>query len=269
MRSKAHYGGHPIHPMLVGFPIAFIFSAAVADIAGLFFPWRTAWPVGACTSIAAIVTGIAAGVPGFIDYLYVVPPRSSGKRRATWHMAVNLVVLGLVAIGLLFRNWDSFEPGIATVVLEVAAAGLVSWSGWMGGTLVYRNQIGVDHRYAHAGKWKEQVVEGAPGSWGTLEGADALKAGQMILVRANGRRIVVARTDQGFAAFDDRCSHRGGSLAGGLLACDIVSCPWHGSQFALTNGSVLAGPAEQPIAVFRVEESDGQVRLQIPASETP
>lgn len=265
MRSKAHYGGHPIHPMMIGFPIAFIFGAAVADVVGMIGGWQLGWSIGACLSVAAVVTGLAAGIPGFIDYFYVVPPNSSGKRWATWHMAVNLVVLAVVAIGCVFRDWDTLQPGIATVVLEVAAAGLVTWSGWMGGTLVYREQIGVDHRYANAGKWREKVVEGAPGTWSTIDGAEELKVGQMMLVHANGRRIVVARTDKGFAAFDDRCSHRGGSLAGGVLACGTVCCPWHGSQFALADGSVKAGPAEQPISIFAVEESGGSVRLQIPS----
>ena len=50
--------------------------------------------------------------------------------------------------------------------MEAAGLGLMTYGGWMGGTLVYRNQIGVDHRYARAGKWKEATVTG------TLAGAD-------------------------------------------------------------------------------------------------
>ena len=264
MRSKANLKSHPIHPMLVGFPIAFIYGAALFDVAGQVLDWHAGWSVGGCLSVAAVVTGLAAGIPGFIDYLYVVPPRSSAKRRATWHMVVNVSSLGVIAIGWLFRNWDTFEPQMIAVVCEVAAGVLVTVGGWMGGTLAYRNQIGVDHRYAQAGKWREQVVNGEPGTMAVIEGAETLKTGQMMLVRAGGRRIVVARTEKGFAAFDDHCTHRGGSLAGGVLACETVCCPWHGSQFSVTDGSVQSGPAERSIPVFKVEHSGGQVRVQIP-----
>ena len=52
------------------------------------------------------------------------------------------------------------------MLLEAAGVGLLTAGGWMGGTLVNRNQIGVDHRYAHAGKWQEQEVEARPGQAG-------------------------------------------------------------------------------------------------------
>ena len=250
--------------MLVGFPIAFIYGAVGFDIAAHVADWMAGWTVGACLSVAAVVTGLAAGVPGLVDYIYVVPPRSSGKRRATWHMLVNVSALGVMALGWLFRDWDTFRPQLITVLFEGAAAGLVTWGGWMGGTLAYRNQIGVDHRYAQAGKWREQVIEGQPGTMVPIQGTDTLKTGQMMLVRIGGRRIVVAKTEKGLVAFDDHCTHRGGSLAGGTLACETVCCPWHGSQFSVNDGSVHAGPAEKPIAVFKIEHSQGQVTLQVP-----
>ena len=263
MRSKAQFKGHPIHPMLVAFPIAFIFGAALLDLVGLAGNWSTAWSAAAYLSLAAVVTGLAAGAAGFIDYLYTVPPKSSGARRATWHMAVNVSALAAVAIAAAFRNWETFQPGALAVGLELAAAGLVTWGGWMGGTLVYRNQIGVDHRYAQAGKWREQTVEGRAGEPVLISGAAELKTGQMMLLRVGNRRIVLARTHNGFAAFDDHCTHRGGSLAGGVIACDIVTCPWHGSQFDVRDGSVRSGPAEQPINVYPVDESGGEVRLSL------
>jgi nitrite reductase/ring-hydroxylating ferredoxin subunit len=75
---------------------------------------------------------------------------------------------------------------------------------------------------------------------------------------------VLARTEEGYVAFDDHCTHRGGSLAGGVLACGVVTCPWHGSQFEARTGSVKSGPAEQPIGTYRVEQSGDEVRLAVP-----
>ena len=265
MRSKAQFKSHPIHPMMVAFPVAFLYGAAIIDVVGAISGWRQTWVVGAYLSVAAVVTGLAAGIPGLIDYLYVIPPRSSAKRRATWHMAVNVTALGLMALSWPFRNWETFQPSATTIALEVAALLLVTWGGWLGGTLVYRNQIGVDHRYAQAGKWRELSVEAKNTGPIAVAEARSLKIGQMLLVHAGQRRIVLARTERGYAAFDDRCTHRGGSLADGVLACEQVCCPWHGSQFNVHNGSVQAGPAEEAIRTYQIDDSGGDVRIIIPA----
>jgi nitrite reductase/ring-hydroxylating ferredoxin subunit len=197
-----------------------------------------------------------------------VPPNSSAKNRATYHMAVNVAALLAFVVGWFFRDWSSLTPGWAVVVLEAVGVGLVTWGGYMGGTLVYRNQIGVDHRYAEAGKWREATVEGAPGQSVVVAKADELKVDQIKLLRVGDRRIVLARTEGGYVAFDDRCTHRGGSLAGGVMTCGTVACPWHGSQFDVRTGAVKAGPAEQPIGTYRVEQAGGEVRLTVPPGES-
>ena len=264
MRSTAQVKGHPLHPILIAFPVAFGVGAPAFDLVGRLADWPTVWTAGAYLSVAAVVSGLVAGVPGFVDYRYTVPPNSSGKRRATWHMGVNLTALTLIALGWVFRDADTLRPGAGTILLEAAGLGLMSWGGWMGGTLVYRNQIGVDHRYARAGKWNEQQVEGRPGELVDVAAADELQVDQMKLLHVAGRRVVLVRTPDGYAACSDRCTHRGGSLAGGVSVDGVVSCPWHGSQFDVRTGAVRAGPADAPIRTCRVDEADGRVRLVIP-----
>lgn len=263
MRSKANIKSHPIHPMMVAFPITFATAAPLADLAGLTGNWPTLLVLGGYSSIAAVVTGLAAGVPGLIDYLTVVPPNSSAKTRATYHMIVNVVALAIMAAGWAFRDWDSFQPTPFAVVLEFASIGVMTVGGWMGGTLVYRNQIGVDHRYAEAGKWREEHVDLDSDGTATIEGIKELIVDQMILVHTDGKRIVLARTEEGITAFDDSCTHKGGSLAGGMMACGTVMCPWHGSQFDVTDGSVQAGPAKKSIGVYDVEESDDKATIAV------
>src|SRR5687768_1262037 len=114
MRSRAQFKSHPLHPMLVAFPIAFGAGCLGFDVAGMFGEWPSVWTTGAYLSVAAVVSGLVAGVPGFIDYLAVVPPNSSAKKRATWHMAVNVTALALIAAGWLFRAAD-WKPGVGTV----------------------------------------------------------------------------------------------------------------------------------------------------------
>ena len=92
---------------------------------------------------------------------------------------------------------------------------------------------------------------------------DQLQVDQMKLLRVGDRRLVLARTDKGYVAFDDRCTHNGGSLAGGVMICGTVQCLWHGSQFDVSTGKVKAGPAKKEIAVYRVKEEGGDVRLML------
>jgi nitrite reductase/ring-hydroxylating ferredoxin subunit len=146
------------------------------------------------------------------------------------------------------------------LALEFPACILMFIAGWMGGTLVHRNLIGVDMRYAHAGKWKEQHFNKGSGLV-AVANTDELKTNQMKLLHINGKRIALARTEISYVAFDDRCSHRGGSLASGTMICSTVQCPWHGSQFDVEDGEVKAGPAKERINVYKVFEKDGKVYL--------
>lgn len=266
MRSRAHIKGHPIHPMFITLPVGFGVGTFAFDAAGRLGNWPTVWSAGAYLSVATVISGLIASVPGLIDYLTVVPPNSSGKKRATYHMLVNVTALLLIALGWLARDTETLWPGLWTIVLEGSGLGLMSVGGWLGGTLAYRNQIGVDHRYAEAGKWKEDYASGKPGDAVKVANIGELQPGQMKLIHVAGRRIVLARLVSGYVAFDDHCTHRGGPLSDGVLACDTVQCPWHGSQFDVKTGQVKSGPAKQSIPTYAVEETDREVRLVIPAN---
>ena len=75
--------------------------------------------------------------------------------------------------------------------------------------------------------------------------------------------VAVARTEHGSAAFQDRCTHRGASLADGVLICGTVQCPWHGSQFDTRTGAVGSGPAKEPIVIYGVESQGGNIALRL------
>ncbi len=260
MRSKASYDGHPIHPALIPFPFAFLTGALLFDLLGAALEIPSWWTTGGHLAAAGIVTALIAAVPGFIDYVYTVPPRSSGKQRARRHMILNLSAVGLVTVAWLVRQVEA--PPALVVVLELVAVGLLVMGGWMGGVLVSRNQIGVDHRYAAAGKWKEATLTANGGSV-VVSDADSLKVDQMMLLHVGRQRIVLARDGDGFVAFDDRCPHRGGSLAGGTLICGTVQCPWHGSQFDVRSGMPKAGPARASIDTYTVAKEKGAVRVHL------
>ena len=264
MKTKAHFKGHPIHPMLVAFPVAFLFGAVLADILGLAMNRPRLWGIGECLSAAGIIAGLIAAVPGLIDYLLAVPPRSSAKKRATWHMIVNVSSMALFVLAFMLRGPVEAATSIWIIPIEVVAIGLMTCGGWMGGTLVYRNFIGPEHRYANKGKWQEQSYKAKSGETIVVAVANDLEKDQMKLARVNGKRIVIAKDDNGWVAFDDHCAHRGASLADGVLICGKVQCLWHGSRYDVRTGRVESGPADSGIAVYLVEESNGEVRLRVP-----
>lgn len=263
MRSRANFKGHPIHAMLIPFPFAFLTGAFLFDLVGRWLDRPALWTTGAHLAWAGIAFALVAAVPGLIDYFYTVPPKSTGKRRATKHLIVNLSAVTLFLLASYVRGAPGVAPDPVILVVEAGALALLVSGGWMGGTLVVRNQIGIDHRYADAGKWKESRVDVGERASIAVARTDALKPNQMQLLRMGERRIVLARTEEHYVAFDDRCTHRGGSLAGGIMTCGTVACPWHGSQFDVESGAVRAGPAREPIGAYRVEERDGQVWLTI------
>jgi nitrite reductase/ring-hydroxylating ferredoxin subunit/uncharacterized membrane protein len=267
MRSTAQFKSHPLHPILIPFPIAFLTGGTVADFVGRFGDLPGWWTAASYLLIAGVITALVAAVPGIIDYLYTVPPDSSGKKRATKHAIVNVSSVVLFVIAVALKGWPPSRPGVASLILELAGLGLLMFGGWLGGTLVHRNFIGVEHRYADAGKWSETTVarrdaqkpEGA-----VVAKSDELKRDQMKLIRLDdGTRVALARNDDGYCAFQDRCTHRGGSLADGVLICGTVQCLWHGSQFDTKSGQVRSGPAKEPIKTYHVEERDGEVRLLV------
>ena len=260
MKSKASIKSHPLHPILVSFPIAFLVGTLIADLIATFSGNDSFRQLGYYLEIAGIVTGLLAAIPGVVDYYFTVPPKSSAKKRGLKHALLNVSHLILFFIALMIRRNE--DADFSTVIgLEVAGVILIGIAGWLGGTLVYRNQIGVDPRYADAGKWKEAYFDDTKEPI-KVATAEELKTNQMKLLHVGNKRIVLAKTEESYVAFDDRCTHKGGSLAGGAMICGTVQCPWHGSHFDVNTGAVKAGPAKEAIRTYLVSERNRDFFLQ-------
>lgn len=259
MRSRAHFKSHPIHPMLIAFPIGLWVASLLFDLLGLALHRPALWSAGYYTAIGGCVGAVLAAVPGVIDLFSVVPPRSSAKTRGLIHGAINTLVLVTFAGEVFYRGGAELAPDRIAVFASVIAVCLLGYSGWLGGTLAYRNQIGVDHRYAGAGTYKERTVK----DWNEpVCNSAELAEGQMMLANIAGQRIVIGKCSEGIVAFADRCTHKGGSLADGTLIGCAVQCPWHGSQFNVTTGRVITGPAERGINTFVTHIKAGEVFVE-------
>jgi len=250
MKSTASINTHPIHPMLIPFPFAFLTGAWGFRVAAAFSENEDLKTVSRYLVPAGIVAGLVAAVPGLVDYLGSVPPQSSAKERATKHALFNVGSLALFALSWLA---DRRRGRALPLALETAGTATLCLGGWMGGTLAYRNQIGVEHRYANAGKWQEERVE-VDDADGLESAAHGLAVNQMKLVHAGSKRVAIGRTGKGYVAFQDRCTHKGGPLSDGVLMCGTVQCPWHGSQFDVHTGEVKGGPADVNIETYDVHE---------------
>lgn len=259
MRAKAHIGSHPIHPMLVAFPIGLWIASFVFDLAGKSTGNIYLHIAAYYALIGGCIGAVLAAVPGVIDLFGAVPPNSSGRKRGYIHGALNTLALLLFAYIAIRRGDPMVRPDGVSLGLSFLGVLGVGVSGWLGGTLAYRNQIGVDHRYANAGQEKERALD----SWDRpVLNKSELGDGQMLLAKIQGERVVVGRCGEGFFAFSDHCTHRGGPLYDGALVGCMVQCPWHGSQFDITTGRVVAGPAKQQIQLYDTEIKGNEVYVR-------
>ena len=96
-----------------------------------------------------------------------------------------------------------------------------------------------------------------------LTTVDELGDRELAAFPVTGRRIAVAKVGDSFYAFGDTCTHAGCSLAEGQLDGATVTCPCHGSEFDVTTGEVVRGPAREPVRSYPVRIEDGLVRVEV------
>ena len=96
----------------------------------------------------------------------------------------------------------------------------------------------------------------------SISRADDLGEGDIRAFDVRGTKIAVANVDGTFYAFDDTCTHMACSLAGGDLEETTVICPCHGSEFDVTSGAVLQGPAREPVGTYETRVEDGDLEIE-------
>ena len=149
MSISARIAGHPVHPMLVSFPIALFVVALLCDIARIISGTSTPYWTLAYYSIGGgLVGALLAAVPGFIDYLSLEHIRV--RRLALWHMTANSGVVILFVLNFYLRrpSGAAAAGGGKGLLLALSSAGvaLLGIAGWLGGELVYVYRAGVHER---------------------------------------------------------------------------------------------------------------------------
>jgi uncharacterized membrane protein len=143
MESRAKLLGHPVHPMLIVFPLGLLATAVIFDVITLATRDGT-WSGMAYYLIAAgVIGGLLAAVFGLIDWL-AIPSGTRAKAIGLWHGAGNVLVVALFAASWLLRRGIPNTPGTLGLALSFAGVGLALVTGWLGGELVDRLGVGVD-----------------------------------------------------------------------------------------------------------------------------
>ena len=149
MASPASIGGHPVHPMLIPFPIGLWAFSLVADVIYL---WRgnPVWRnyIAFYTLLGGIIGAVAAAVPGFIDWLSIKD--RNVVKIANWHARLNVIALLIFTASFYLRTMRGSalvsEGYTIPIALSVLGVILISISGYLGGEMVFRHGVAVDEQ---------------------------------------------------------------------------------------------------------------------------
>jgi len=149
MRSRFQIAGHPVHAMLVAYPIALYITSLLCDFIYL---WRADpfwYQMAFWNMLIGFLGHLASAVPGFVDYLHIAKEAPKAHRTATMHLGLGLTLAVLYLINLFLRHGGAVsEEGsvMIPVLLNLVSAALLGLQGWFGGELVYKHGIGVSQQ---------------------------------------------------------------------------------------------------------------------------
>jgi nitrite reductase/ring-hydroxylating ferredoxin subunit/uncharacterized membrane protein len=241
--------GHPLHPIITDVPVGSWSAAAVLDGMELF--GKTKYKAGADAAIAiGLVGAVGAAVSGITDWTGTTQKK---RQIGLMHGLLNVSATALYATSYYLRKKKGSRK--TAIGLALLGYGITSASAYLGGHLVYAEQVGVDHT-ATSVEYPKEFVAVLPENELADNSMKSAQAGEVavLLAKINGEVFALANT----------CSHLGGPLCDGdLMDNCTVRCPWHQSVFSLKDGSVVDGPATEPQPKFEVRTNNGQIEVRL------
>jgi nitrite reductase/ring-hydroxylating ferredoxin subunit/uncharacterized membrane protein len=240
--------GHPLHPALTDIPIGAWSMAFVFDLMDAWSPNAASRTAASVCINAGLIGAAGAAITGLADW----SDTGGGSRRLGFvHGALNIVATSLYAASAIARRRRPNEPagrGAAYLAYLVA-----SFSAYLGGDLVYARRIGVDHATSDA-----ELPDGFTPALAESE----LPDGAVRKVMIGEVPVLLVRRGGVVYALAEHCAHQGGPLSEGTFDECSVTCPWHGSRFALDDGAVLNGPSAFPQPRFEVRISAERIEIR-------
>jgi nitrite reductase/ring-hydroxylating ferredoxin subunit/uncharacterized membrane protein len=217
--------GHPLHPALTDVALACWMGSGLLDLLGEDRASRRLTGLG-------VLTAIPTAAAGATDYV-ALGTAARPKRLGAVHAVANGAATALYAASWLARRTGDRRRG---VTLGALGAAVVSFGGYLGGHLAYRNAVGVD-RNADAPDLAE---------WTEAANLHQLPMRQPVRRIVGGTDLVLYRIGSTVRALAATCAHLGGPLERGTVEDECITCPWHGSTFDLRDGAVVHGPSTHP-----------------------
>jgi nitrite reductase/ring-hydroxylating ferredoxin subunit/uncharacterized membrane protein len=241
--------GHALHPIITDVPIGAWTTAAVLDTMECCGSEK--YKAGAD---AAVITGLVGAAGAAVTGLTDWTATSNTERKAGLaHAILNIGATALFVSSALLRRRETTRK--TAISLSMLGYCITTLSAYIGGNLVYNQQMGVNHTVEPEGYSNDFVA---------VCSEDEVKENSMKCVKAGNVNVLVARKNNQLLAIANTCSHMGGPLNEGELLEDCqVRCPWHGSVFSLKNGDVIDGPATEPQPEFEVRTRNGQIEVRL------
>ncbi len=239
--------GHPLHPVLTDVPLGAWTATLLLDGLGGRHG-RDGLARAADASLALGLAGaLSSAATGLTDWGETdARPRRVGMA----HALLNLGATALFAGSLLSRGRGSRGAGrrlaLAGYLAAIAAA-------YLGGDLVFHEQIGVDHSSGRELPEKFTAV---------LDESD-LPEGKPKRVLYKETPLLLVKSGKEVFCLAETCAHLGGPLSEGKLQDNAVVCPWHGSRFDLATGRVIDGPSAFPQPCLQTRIRKGQIEVRI------
>lgn len=241
--------GHPLHPVLTDVPVGAWTLAIMLD-AFEAMSGRKELGAGADFAIGAGLLGaVGAAVTGLADWSET---DYRAKKIGFVHALMNVAATSLYTASWIMRKRrKTRQSGVALSMLGYAIA---SGGAYLGGHLVFGEQIGVDHTAT--------ADVGKPEDFTTVAKLADLADDTPKRVVAEGVAIVLVKRGTRVYAITATCPHLGGPLDEGKVVGNSIQCPWHQSELGLDDGRVVCGPTTYPARVFDVRVENGEIQVR-------
>ncbi len=237
--------GHPLHPVLTDLPLGAWTTGLVLDAVGAIRRDASLEDAADVAMAVGLAGAAGAAITGLTDW-----SETDGRSRRTGllHGLLNITATALYATAYVLRRNGARPAGTSCALAGYAVA---LGAAFLGGDLVFGQRVGVTH------------ADGPlPETFTPVADASRLADNTMIRAKTDEADVLLARQHGRVCALAHACSHLGGPLSDGTLKDGSVVCPWHGSEFALDDGTVITGPATESQPSLAVRERDGRIEVQ-------